>query len=74
MDMLEIPGKNNEIIKCTEQSLFFQGEQNGMDYNYERRHEENLCYRDENDVMFREIFCPVHGRQLISIEDLSNVM
>ena len=74
MDMLEIPAKNNEIIKCSEQSLFFQGEQNGMDYNYERRHEENLCYRDENDVMFREIFCPVHGRQLISIEDLSNVM
>lgn len=74
MDMLEIPGKNNEIIKCFEQSLFYQGEQNGMDNNYERRCEENLCFRDENEVMFKEIFCPVHGRQVISIGDLSNMM
>ena len=74
MDMLEIPGKNKEIIKCCEQSLFYQGEQNGIDNNYERRYEENLCYRDENEAMFKEIFCPVHGRQLISIDDFSNMM
>jgi hypothetical protein len=24
--------------------------------------------------MFKEIFCPVHGRQVISIGDLSNMM
>ena len=28
MDMLQVPGKNNENIKCFEQSLFYQGEQN----------------------------------------------
>ena len=31
MDVLEISGKKNEIVKCFEQSLCFQGEQNGID-------------------------------------------
>ena len=34
------------------------------DHN-EKCYEERLCYRGENEGMFREIICPVHGRQII---------
>ena len=78
MDMLEIAGKNDENIKCFEQSLFYQGEQNGLQSGFEKRFEENLCEREEreereeNEGVFKEIFCPVHGRQLIRIYDINN--
>ena len=72
MDVLEISGKKNEIVKCFEQSLCFQGEQNGIDRSFEKRLEENLCFRPENEELFKEIFCPVHGRQLIRVSDFNN--
>ena len=78
MDMLEIAGKNDENIKCFEQSLFYHGEQNGLQNGFEKRFEENLCEREEreereeNEGVFKEIFCPVHGRQLIRIYDINN--
>ena len=34
MDILEISGKKNENVKCFEQSLCFQAEQNGMQNSY----------------------------------------
>ena len=43
MDILEISGKKIENIKCSEQSLCFQAEQNGMQNEYEKTVEENLC-------------------------------
>ena len=76
--MLEIAGKNDENIKCFEQSLFYHGEQNGLQNGFEKRFEENLCEREEreereeNEGVFKEIFCPVHGRQLIRIYDINN--
>jgi uncharacterized protein (UPF0297 family) len=72
MDILEISGKKNEIVKCFEQSLYFQGEQNGIEKRSEKRFEESLCFRSENEEIFKEIFCPVHGRQLIRISDFNN--
>ena len=72
MDILEISGKKKEIVKCFEQSLCFQGEQNGIDKSFEKRLEENLCYRPDNEELFKEIFCPVHGRQLIRVSDFNN--
>jgi len=35
--------KKIENIKCSEQSLCFQAEQNGMQNEYEKTVEENLC-------------------------------
>jgi hypothetical protein len=72
MDVLEISGKKNENIKCFEQSLFYQGEQNGIQSGFEKGFEENLCDREEKEGVFKEIFCPVHGRQLIRIYDFNN--
>ena len=72
MDVLEISGKKNENIKCFEQSLFYQGEQNGIQSGFEKGFEENLCDREEKEGVFKEIFCPVHGRQLIKIYDFNN--
>ena len=72
MDILEVPGKKNENIRCFEQSLCFQGEQNGMQKSFEETIEEDLCYRGENEEIFKEIFCPMHGRQIIRIKDSSN--
>ena len=72
MDNIQISGKRNENRKCFEQSLCYQGEQNGMQKDFEKCYEENLCYRGENEGMYKEIFCPVHGRQLIRISDLMN--
>ena len=72
MDILEVPGKKNENIRCFEQSLCFQGEQNGMQKSFEETIEEDLCYRGENEEIFKEIFCPMHGRQIIRIADSSN--
>jgi hypothetical protein len=73
MDILEISGKKrDQNIKCFEQSLCFQAEQNGMQKEYEKTIEENLCYHGENEGMYKEIFCPVHGRRLIKIDDLNN--
>ena len=72
MDILEISGKKNENVKCFEQSLCFQAEQNGMQNSYEKTVEENLCYRGGNEGMFKEIFCPVHGRRLIRIDEFNN--
>ena len=43
-----------------------------MQNDYEKTLEENLCYRGENEGMYKEIFCPVHGRRLIRIDDLNN--
>jgi hypothetical protein len=72
MDILEISGKKSENVKCFEQSLCFQAEQNGMPNSYEQTIEENLCYRGENEARYKEIFCPVHGRRLIKIEEFNN--
>ena len=65
MDMLEIPAKKNEIIKCFEQSLFYQGEQNDKQNGLEKRFEENQCEREDNEGMFKVIFCPVHGKKVV---------
>ena len=72
MDNIIIPGRKSENQKCFEQSLCYQGEQNGMLRDLEKCYEENLCYRGENEGMFKEIFCPVHGRQLIRVTDFMN--
>ena len=72
MDILEISGKKNENVKCFEQNLCFQAEQNGMQNSYKKTIEENLCYCGENEGMFKEIFCPVHGRRLIRIDEFNN--
>ena len=69
MDTLEISGKKNENIKCLEQSLFYRGDQNEIQNDFEKTIEENLCFREENEENLREIFCPVHGRQVIRICD-----
>ena len=52
--------------------MCFQGEQNDMQRDYEKVLEENLCYRGENEGIYKEIFCPVHGRQLIRVTDFVN--
>ena len=72
MDNIIIPGRKSENQKCFEQSLCYQGEQNGMLRDLEKCYEENLCYRGENEGMFKEIFCPVHGRQLIRVAAFMN--
>ena len=69
MDTIEISGKKNENIKCLEQSLFYRAEQNEMQNDFDKSSEENLCCREENEEIFREIYCPVHGKQLIRIFD-----
>ena len=35
----------------------------------EKCYEERLCYRGEDEGMFREIICPVHGRQIIKLSN-----
>ena len=37
--------------------------------NNEKCNEESLCYRGENEGMFEEIFCPIHGRQIVSLKN-----
>jgi hypothetical protein len=41
---------------------------NKTDHN-EKCYEERLCYRGEDEGMFREIICPVHGRQIIKLSN-----
>ena len=75
MDILKISGKKKENIRCFEQSLFYQGEQNGMHNDSDKKFEENLCSREEkeeNEEIFKEIFCPIHGKQIIRICDFVN--
>ena len=79
MDTLEVSGKKNEIIKCFEQSLFYQGEQQPQNerknenFNEnENQFEENIGSNEENEGMFKVIFCPVHGKQVIRICDYNN--
>ncbi len=35
-------------------------------------YEERLCYRGEDEGMFREIICPVHGRRIIKLSNPKN--
>ena len=75
MDILKISGKKKENIRCFDQSLFYQGEQNGMHNDSDKKFEENLCSREEkeeNEEIFKEIFCPIHGKQIIRICDFVN--
>ena len=37
--------------------------------NNEKCNEESLCYRGENEGIFEEIFCPIHGKQIVSLNN-----
>ena len=37
--------------------------------NNEKCNEEGLCYKGENEGIFQEIFCPIHGRQIVKLNN-----
>ena len=37
--------------------------------NNERCKNESICYRGENEGMFQEIFCPIHGKQIVKLNN-----
>ena len=64
---VELNSKTNTGMSYSEYRKYEQ-KINKTDHN-EKCYEERLCYRGEDEGMFREIICPVHGRQIIKLSD-----
>ena len=64
---VELNSKTNTGMSYSEYRKYEQ-KINKTDHN-EKCYEERLCYRGEDEGMFREIICPVHGRQIIKLSN-----
>ena len=62
-------GLNTDLVSVSFSEYTKYKQKNKKDENNEKCNEASLCYRGDQDEMFKEVMCPIHGKRMVKMHN-----